>query len=199
MKKIPFILLAVFAICIGLYPITYFLVERTFGLLQFKSVEVLNAPLWNIGFYGHIIPAGVALLIGWVQFSKKWRNTNIQLHRTIGKVYIISVLISGVCSLYISLFATGGIISAFGFASLGIVWLATTILAFMAVKNGDLKQHEQYMIYSYAACFGAVTLRIWLPLLQGAFGDFVTAYKIVAWLSWIPNMVVAYFIIRKSK
>lgn len=54
------------------------------------------------------------------------------------------------------------------------------------------------MIYSYAACFAAVTLRIWLPLLTAAFlGDFIKAYTIVAWLCWVPNIIVAYFIVRR--
>ena len=53
------------------------------------------------------------------------------------------------------------------------------------------------MIYSYAACFAAVTLRIWLPLLIVSLGDFITAYRIVAWLCWVPNLMVAYFLVDK--
>jgi dolichyl-phosphate-mannose--protein O-mannosyl transferase len=53
------------------------------------------------------------------------------------------------------------------------------------------------MIYSYAACFAAVTLRIWLPLLIMIFGDFIIAYTIVAWMCWIPNLIVARLITRK--
>jgi len=53
------------------------------------------------------------------------------------------------------------------------------------------------MIYSYAACFAAVTLRIWLPLLTMIYGDFVKAYVIVAWLCWIPNIIVAGVITRR--
>ena len=53
------------------------------------------------------------------------------------------------------------------------------------------------MIYSYAACFAAVTLRIWLHLLTALFGGFITAYTIVAWLSWVPNLIVANQIARR--
>jgi len=48
------------------------------------------------------------------------------------------------------------------------------------------------MIYSYAECFAAVTLRIWLPLLTLVLGEFLTAYRIVAWLCWVPNILFAY-------
>ncbi|MCP4974706.1 MAG: DUF2306 domain-containing protein, partial [Maribacter sp.] len=121
----------------------------------------------------------------------------LKVHRNVGKVYIISVLISGLCGIYIALNATGGIIASLGFIGLGIVWLFTTLRAYIAVRNKDLTLHKGYMIYSYAACFAAVTLRIWLPLLNIVFDDFVVAYRIVAWLCWVPNMVFAFFWVRK--
>jgi hypothetical protein len=51
-------------------------------------------------------------------------------------------------------------------------------------------------VYSYAACFAGVTLRIWLPLLIVAFG-FSKAYPAVAWLCWIPNLIFADWIVNK--
>ena len=53
------------------------------------------------------------------------------------------------------------------------------------------------MIYSYAACFAAVTLRIWLPMLSALIGDFVIAYRIIAWLCWIPNIIWANQIVKR--
>ena len=44
----------------------------------------------------------------------------------------------------------------------------------------------------------AVTLRVELPLLAISFSGFDPAYEIVAWLCWVPNFVVAEFIIRGS-
>src|SRR5690606_19806766 len=83
-------------IVVGLYPIIYFLIDRHFGLLSSKSQELLSNQMWNLGFYGHIVLGGIALLIGWTQFSSKLRKTRMALHRTIGKIYILSVLISGI-------------------------------------------------------------------------------------------------------
>lgn len=53
------------------------------------------------------------------------------------------------------------------------------------------------MVYSYATCLAAVTLRIYLPIFISIFGDFNTAYAIVSWLSWVPNLIVAYLINQK--
>ena len=70
-------------VSIGLYPSIYFLIDRHFGLLSSKSQELLNDQLWNIGFYGHITLGGIALIIGWTQFSTKLRSRRIKIHWTI--------------------------------------------------------------------------------------------------------------------
>ena len=67
----------------------------------------------------------------------------------------------------------------------------------MSIKEGNIKRHQKFMIYSYAACFAAVTLRIWLPALIAIYQDFIPAYRIVAWLCWVPNIMVAYFIVKR--
>ncbi len=198
MKKASWITVGILSTLVGLYPIIYFMIDRKFGLLSSKSAELLSDNLWNIAFYGHIVLGGLALLIGWLQFSHKLRRKNIKLHRTIGKTYLVSVLISGICGLFIALYATGGIISVLGFFTLGIIWLGTTILGFKAIKKGNVELHEKFMIFSFAACFAAVTLRIWLPILTSVMGEFTGAYRITAWLCWVPNISIAYFITRKK-
>lgn len=81
MKKASWITIGILSTLIGLYPIIYFLIDRRFGLLSSKSVELLNDNLWNIVFYGHITLAGLALLIGWLKFSNKLRvkNTGLEI------------------------------------------------------------------------------------------------------------------------
>ncbi len=198
MKKVPYILLAIFAIGIGLYPIIYFILDGKFGLLNSKPEELLTDLLWNASFYTHITLGGLALLVGWVQFNKKIQRTKIQLHRNIGKIYMISVLLSGISGLYIGYHATGGWIPKVGFISLAVTWLYTTLKGYTSIRKKDILTHQKMMIYSYAACFAAVTLRIWLPLLTMALDGFLPAYRIVAWLCWVPNILVAYYLIKNK-
>lgn len=197
-NKVAWFVFAFLAIAVGLYPLLYFFLDTQFGLLASKSDELLADVFWNTGFYGHILLGGLALTIGWVQFSKKIRKSHLKLHRSIGKLYVIAVLISGTCGIFIAFNASGGVITATGFVCLGLIWLYTTIKAYLAIRKGDLQLHQGMMIYSYAACFAAVTLRVWLPLLTIAFQDFIIAYRIVAWLCWVPNMIFAYFWIRRK-
>lgn len=196
-KKLSWILFAVLAILMGLYPAIYLFADRKFGLLSSKTNELLADPIWNIGFYTHIFFAGLALLIGWTQFSSKLRNKNIAVHQMTGKVYVVSALVSSLAGIYIGIFATGGLVSSMGFICLGVIWFYTTLLAYLNIRNKRIAQHQKMMIFSYAACFAGVTLRIWLPILGIIFGDFITAYTIVAWLCWVPNLMVAYLIKRK--
>ncbi len=195
LKKISWWLFAAMCIFIGLYPITYFVIDRNFGLLSTKTSELLGDLTWNIAFYGHIVFGGIVLLIGWTQFSGWVRKNKMHLHRLIGKIYIIGVLISGLCGIYIGIYATGGLIAQSAFIGLGIVWLSSTIMAYLYIINKKKVNHQYAMIISYALCFSAVTLRIWLPILTNVYGGFTAAYPTVAWVSWVPNFIVALGII----
>lgn len=197
LKKTSFFLLAFCSTLVGLYPMVYFLVpDRNFGLLASKSVELLANNLWNTMFYTHIVLGAIALLIGWLQFNKKLRLNNINLHKKIGKIYVLSVLLSAISGLYIGYFATGGIIAKAGFMSMAVAWFITTLFAFISIKKGNVLKHQKLMIYSYAICFAAVTLRVYLPILSPILGGFLPAYKLISWLCWVPNIIVAYFIIK---
>lgn len=197
-NKVAWVVFVLLAIGIGLYPLIYIFAAEDFGLLMNKSNDLLSNTVWKMAFYGHISFGGVALLIGWSQFVRKLRTKRLNLHRNLGKIYVTSALVSGLCGVYLGFFATGGIVSSLGFICLGLIWLFTTIRAYIAVKNNDLSLHQGMMIYSYALCFAAVTLRIWLPLLTIIWGEFLLAYKIVAWLCWVPNIVFAHLWVRKK-
>ena len=194
-----YLLLALLCTIIGLYPILYLLGDSPFGILNSKSEQLLASMFWTISFYTHILLGGVALLIGWIQFSKKLRNWNIQLHKIIGKIYVIAVLLSALGGIYIGFFANGGLIPSAGFISLGIIWFYTTFKGYTYAKAKKIEDHKNMMIYSYAACFAAVSLRLWMPLLIIIFEDAGLAYKFVSWWCWIPNLLVAYLIIRRQK
>ena len=198
-KKISFVLVATLATLVGLYPVIYFIIDEKFALLNSKSDELLNNYIWRSGFYTHIVAGGIALLIGWVQFSNKIRAGNVSLHRNLGRVYVFTALASSVSALYIGVYATGGIVPAAGFIALGVFWFLFTLLAFREILNGNIQKHRSLMFYSYACCFGAVMLRIYLPFLLMIFPGFNTAYSIVAWLSWVPNLFFVKYVLLKKK
>ncbi len=54
-----------------------------------------------------------------------------------------------------------------------------------------------WMLRSYALIFAGVMLRLELPLLTLAFGAFPPAYRAVAWLCWVPNLLIALWFTRR--
>lgn len=194
--RLAWIIFAILAIVIGLYPSIYFIVDREFGLLGLKPDALLQQTAYNVGFYLHIVPGGVAMLTGWTQFIAAIRNRRLAVHRTLGKIYVASALTGSLAGLYIAIYATGGWVSAVGFALLAILWFSTTLSAYLAIRKKDLVRHERMMTLSYALCFAAVTLRIWHPLLILITGEFVHSYRLVAWLCWVPNLVFGLWLIR---
>jgi len=188
-------MLAVLATFIGLYPLFYFF-QSNFGLLGNKNSALLASEVWSSAFYMHITAGGLALLFGWVQFSQKIRISAPAIHRNLGKLYLLFALCSSVSAAYLAIHANGGMIAAMGFLCLAIVWFSSTFMGYTSIVKGRVTRHQQFMIFSYAACFAAVTLRLWLPLLVAIYQDFIKAYVIVAWLCWLPNMFVAYLLTR---
>ncbi len=199
-KRVLYFLLVSTAIIIGLYPFLVLSSGASFDLLKIKEKVVLDNVLWSIGFYTHVTFGGIALLIGWTQFSKKLRVRNIKVHQLIGKIYIFTALLSAFSSIYISFFSTGGPLAAIGFLSMSIIWFYTTVKAFLSIRAKNILEHERMMIYSYATCFAGVTFRIWNPLFIFLFDNFLAAYCFTAWWSWVPNLFIAYLLNnRKSK
>lgn len=198
-KNLPWIPFALLAIAVGLYPLAYYVVDmHDKGLLASKSKELLDSKLWYTAFYVHITFGGVAMLTGWTQFSRRLRGRYLSIHRTIGKIYVVSVMLSSMAGVYISLFASGGITCTLGFGILAILWFFTVSMAYTSILKRHIKQHENWMIRNYALTFAAVTLRIYLPVSQALMHiDFVTAYRVISWLCWVPNLIVAEIIISK--
>lgn len=200
MKKILLFVFLFFAIAIGLYPLIYFLFDMSGGLIGSKSAKLLAGGWWYAGFYTHISFGGLALLSGCTQFIYKLRQKRLGLHRNLGKVYVISVVLSGSAGLGIAFFASTGITAQLGFGTLACLWLFSTLNAYFSIRKMDLSKHERWMVRSYALCFAAVTLRLWLPLFTGGLGlSFSIAYPIIAWLCWVPNLLVAELINRSMK
>ncbi len=197
-KTILYLPLIFLILLVSVYPLQFFLVEGKVGILSMKSDALLVNWVWKTFFYMHISFGGLALLVGWLQFNKRLREKYRVVHRTIGKIYVLSVWLSALGVGYIGFFAEGGIIAFLGFMIGGLIWSYTTTQGYLTIRNGKVKEHQKFMIYSYAACVGAVTLRIWLPLLVSTTNNFILSYQIVSWMAWAPNLVVAHFIIKNK-
>ncbi len=146
----------------------------------------------------HLTGGAVAISIGAFQLSTRIRTRRIVVHRWLGRLYVLGVLFGGVAGLLLSLRADGGLAARLGFGMLAALWLGSTVTAYIHIRNRRIELHRAWMLRSYALTFAAVTLRIWLPLSQIAGIAFPEAYATIAWLCWVPNLVVIeWFVLRR--
>lgn len=140
----------------------------------------------------HMIFGPIALITGPFQFWPGLRARRPALHRWTGRLYIVACLVSGVAALATAPFASGGPIAGVGFTMLAMSWIAANIGGLRAALNRNFDQHRIWMRYSYAMTFGAVTLRLQVPigLIFLGFHSYPEMSVWLAYTSWIPNVVV---------
>lgn len=152
------------------------------------------------GIYWHIFASAVALLLGPFQLSARLRRAWPAWHRWMGRLYLgVGVLIGGVAGFLVALSAYGGLTARAGFACLALAWLFTGFRAFRAIRGGDVPSHRRWMARNYALTFAAVTLRLWLPTAVALGAPFEVAYAVIAWLCWVPNLMVAELLLRPMR
>jgi uncharacterized membrane protein len=146
----------------------------------------------------HVLGSGVALLLGGFQFLPGLRARRLNLHRWLGRTYLLAVLIGGIGGLMLATQAEGGLVSRTGFGLLGALWLTSGWRAYAAIRRKDIASHRLWMIRNFALTFAAVTLRAYLGIMTGFLEmDFAVAYPAIAWLCWVPNLIVAEWVILR--
>lgn len=191
-------LISLLAALVVVLSLSYFSFEPR-GILLNKAPEVLGTWIYQLGFYAHISLGMVALLLGPLQFMPGLRRQSLSRHRLIGKIYLMAVLVSAISGFGIAWFADHGWVSKLGFVGMSVAWLFTLVQAYRDIRQRKIDAHQVWMIRNYAITFSAVSLRLGLLLALVGWVQFATIYQIVAWASWILNLMVAEWIIRSHK
>ncbi len=195
-KGAIFLLYCYFSYLLLLITLQYIPLNFDVTFLKLKKEEV-KLIYYNIAFFTHVYTSFFLLIFGILQFSKSLRRRQPKIHRRIGKLYIVIILFfSGPSSLIMGYYANGGIASKISFLLLSFLWLTFTYLAFHYAKKINYKKHQQFAIRSFALTLSAISLRLfkfiivflWHPLPMDT-------YRIVSWLGWIFNLLLAEIII----
>ena len=159
----------------------------------------LNFLAHQAGIYTHVFAAVVALALGPFQFSGWIRRNHPRVHRWIGRTYLsVGVGLGGLFGLYMSTFAYGGLIAKLGFACLAVAWLFTGLRAFQTIRKGAVQEHRKWVIRNFSLTLAAVTLRLYLPASMVAQIPFEISYPVIAWLAWVPNLLVAEWYVNRT-
>ena len=178
---------------VGVYAIA--LIASGFDLVPGDVAD--NAFFTPLGLRLHIVAAAVALLVGPWQFVTALRRRVPRIHRVLGRTYVAGSVLGGGAGAAIALTTTHGTVAGSGFLVLGLLWCVTTVVAVRAAVRRDLATHRRWMVRSFALTFAAVTLRLYLGVADAAGLDYETSYDVVAWLSWLPNLLAVEWWLRR--
>lgn len=148
-------------------------------------------------FLTHVAGGVTALALGAFQLVTR-KGPRRVWHRWAGRVYVLACLVGAVAGLWLALTSSAGPMAHWGFGLLAVAWFTTTGLGWRTAVAGQFGQHRRWMIRSLSLTFAAVTLRIMLPLIPLTGMEFVEGYRWVAFLCWVPNLIVAELYLRLS-
>jgi hypothetical protein len=150
--------------------------------------------VWEAFFYPHIILGTIALAIGPFQLTKMSRK-NPKLHRTLGKIYGITIFINVLVVPYISFFSTGGRPTMIAFLVLNAFWLGTTAMGVLRGVQKNIQSHKTWILRSYAITWVFVSFRI-LVIPFSLLWDASISFPIAVYLSILLNLL---FVAWKGK
>lgn len=179
------------------------------GFFVGAAVPYLVSPDYNAVAFGtrrgillvHIAGGSVALFAGPIQLWLGIADRQIGLHRRLGIIYMIAVGVgaAGAYGLALNQPSAGWVYGA-GLAGLATAWLATTGLAFMAIRRSLVEQHKEWMIRSYVVTFAFVTFRITFSALQRLhLGSEQEDANVMAWACWAVPLLVTEVILQGRK
>jgi uncharacterized membrane protein len=126
----------------------------------------------------HTIAGSMALLIGPIQFSSRFRQRHLGLHRVLGRIYVVSVFIGSFTGIALAAGRPG----LPGTCMQAAAWMICTTAAFVTARNHQIAVHRHWMARSYAVTFTFVSSRVlnlW-PRYWSHLGDSLAAVGVIA-------------------
>jgi uncharacterized membrane protein len=126
----------------------------------------------------HTLAGILALVIGPINFSSRIRARFLQLHRSLGLVYVASVFVGSFTGIALAAGRPG----LPGTSMQAAAWMVCTTAAFIAARNRQIAVHRQWMARSYAVTFTFVSSRVlnlW-PRYWSHLGDSLSAVGVIA-------------------
>ena len=152
--------------------------------------------LWLVRTHG--VAGALDLLLGPWLLSARVRRSWPRLHRVLGKLYFLALVPAVFTGLALSTIAYGGFPAQSALVALSLGWGYSGWRALRAIRVGDVSRHRWWMFRHYALTLAAVSLRIQSAWRLGLGEDFPAIYAQCAWFSWLPNLVLAEWWLRRK-
>ena len=197
-RRLAFFASMALVIPLALNALSYANFDFAYGFLRLKK-EAVASGLYLPAYYAHVLPAAFVLVIGLVQLNTSWRNRWPDAHRFLGKIYVGAILLlSGPGGIVMSFFIGRGALVQLSFLVQSATWWLCTWAAYRSVMSGNIRAHREWMLRSYSITFAAVTLRVYAFAGSWIFDlSQPGIYATIAWASWMFNLIVCEWIIRR--
>ena len=126
----------------------------------------------------HTLCGTFALLAGPLQFSTQFRQRHLKLHRVLGRMYFVSVIVGSFTGIALAAGRPG----LPGTSMQAAAWIVCTTAAVIAARNRQVSVHRQWMARSYAVTFTFVSSRVLnlVPAYWSHLGDVLSAVGVIA-------------------
>jgi len=92
--------------------------------------------------------------------------------------------------------STAGPIATAGFGSLAVIWIFVNAQGWRTALARRFPEHRAWMIRSMSLTFGAVTLRLYLPIAPLLGYSFMDGFRVTSFMAWVPNLILAELYLR---
>jgi uncharacterized membrane protein len=152
------------------------------------------------GLLVHIVCGMIAISVGPFQFIERIRNRYLHLHRIGGRVYVICVLAGSLAAFYLAAVSNGSFTYCVGLSGLAFVWLTSTMMAYISIRNGKITQHREWMVRSYVITCGFTTFRFFAQLLGLLhISTFPERFAVMSWACWAIPLFITEVILQSRK
>ncbi len=151
----------------------------------------------RLGLVAHLTGGACAISVGLVQLWLGLTNRANALHRLLGKLYGVAVLLGSVGGFYLAFTIPSGYLPySSGLFMLCVAWALTTGMALYSIRTRRIEQHREWMLRSYTVTFAFVTFRLastwlgrWIHVPADPVADQLDTT--LAWACWAIPLLLA--------
>jgi len=149
----------------------------------------------------HVLAAAVFATLGAVQFLPRLRRGKARYHRKAGRLALAAGLLTALSGLWMTLAydlkpGSGSLLYVVRLA-VSIGSGVALVLAFRAIRRGDVGTHRAWMMRAYALGLGAGTQAFTQGFGEPLWGSGVLAHDLQLTAGWLINLAVAEAVIRR--
>lgn len=154
----------------------------------------------------HGTASGLALGLTPLQWAASVRRRWPAFHRLTGRILAAAIVVGAATGLVVAQVSYAGLSGTIGFSLLSVIWTWCCFRSVATIRAGDLAGHRRWVTRTSALTFAAVTLRVATGASvvvltaatdMGAQAAFDRAYVVMPFFSWLFNLAVVEWALRR--